>query len=232
MPVACITGIVYSTFRSPFFEELLRQPFKNLPVDSRTAVTNFDTALQFYINSSPGLPQKIFIKTDSWHLYFYEQLRAIYPKVPFILLYRDPWEVLQSQQKRRGMQSVPGIIEPAVFKFTAAQAATYDLDKYMALVLHSYFEKMIGMAAADDHSQLINYNAGTVVAMHKIASATGIDIDKNYERIILQRAGYHAKYPGEVFKEERSDNTAPDFLNPTIILYKQLEEMRLKKASS
>ena len=69
----------------------------------------------------------------------------------------------------------------------------------MALVLHSCFEKMISIAAADDHSQLINYNAGAVVAMHKIASATGIDIDKNYERIILERAGYHAKYPGEVF---------------------------------
>jgi len=151
--------------------------------------------------------------------------------VPFILLYLDPWQVLQSQQRRRGIQSVPGMIEPGVFKFTPAQSAVYDLDVYMAQVLHTYFEKVIAIAAADKHSLLINYNEGAASAMHNIASVTGIVIDEDYGQLILQRAGYHGKYPGEVFNEAQTSDTAPVFLLPTIALYYQLEEIRLRQVS-
>ncbi len=216
----------------PFLDALLRLPFNNETLYEADVSTLFGAALQLYINSSLEQPLNVFIKTDSWHLHFYEQLRELYPKVPFILLYRDPWQVLQSQQRRRGMQSVPGMIEPAVFKFTPAQSAVYDLDVYMAQVLHTYFEKMIAIAAADKHSLLINYNEGAAAAaMHKIASVTGIVIDEDYEQIILQRAAYHGKYPGEVFKEEQTSEMAPGFLSPTLALFHQLEEMRLRQDS-
>jgi hypothetical protein len=210
----------------PFFDELLRLPFKNTAVTTREAGNLFHTALQFYINSAQTSPAQVFIKTDSWHLHFYEQLRQLYPAVPFILLYRDPWEVVQSQQRRRSMQSVPGIIEPAVFGFSAEQAAAYDLDKYMGQVLHSYFEKMIDIATRDANSVLINYNEGAIAGMKKIAAATGIACSRQQEQLIEQRAGFHAKYPGQVFKEENKRVTPPSFLAPTVALYDKLERIR------
>lgn len=206
----------------PFFDELLRLPFRNDTINGEQAGMLFDAAMQLYIESSHKKPTHVFIKADSWHLHFYEQLRALYPAVPFILLYRNPWEVLQSQQRRRGMQSVPGIIEPAVFGFSSEQAATYDLDKYMSHVLHSYFEKMLAVAGKDPHSILIDYKEGALSGMKKIVAATGIPFDGSYQHAIEERAGYHAKYPGEVFAEERTTTSAPDFLQPVMQLYRQL----------
>ncbi len=52
-----------------------------------------------------------------------EKARKLYPQTPFILLYRQPGEVIRSQQKRRGMQSIPGLLEPEIFGFTKNEIA-------------------------------------------------------------------------------------------------------------
>lgn len=212
----------------PFFDELLRLPFKDASIDKEQASVLFDAALQLYINSSYKTPSHVFIKTDSWHLHFYEQLRTLYPEVPFILLYRNPLEVLQSQQRRRGMQAVPGIIEPAVFGLSAEQVSATDLDQYMAHILNSYFEQMIAIAGKDPHCVLVNYNEGVLAGMQKIVAATGIPFDNNYKTAVEERAGYHAKYPGQVFAEEHTDKKIPGFLQPVSDLYDELEQFRVK----
>lgn len=212
----------------PFFDELLRLRFKDAAVSKEQTSGLFDAALQLYINSSDNVPSHVFIKTDSWHLHFYEQLRMLYPEVPFILLYRNPLEVLRSQQRRRGMQAVPGIIEPAIFGLNLSQVAALDLDEYMAHVLHSYFEQMIAIAGKDPYSLLINYQEGALAGMKKIVSATGIPFDNNYETAIEERAGYHAKYPEQVFAEKQTTEEAPGFLQPVMQLYDQLEQLRAK----
>lgn len=215
----------------PFFDELLRLPFKDASIDKEQASVLFDAALQLYINSSYKVPTHVFIKADSWHLHFYEQLRTLYPGVPFILLYRNPLEVLQSQQRRRGMQSVPGIIEPAVFGLSTAQASSTDLDQYMGHILNSYFEQMIAIAGKDPNSVLINYNEGALAGMQKIVAATGIPFDDGYKTAVEERAGYHAKYPGQVFAEENTDKKIPGFLQPVSELYDRLEQIRAKAFS-
>ena len=212
----------------PFFDELLRLPFKDAAVSKEQTSGLFDAALQLYINSSDNVPSHVFIKTDSWHLHFHEQLRMLYPEVPFILLYRNPLEVLRSQQRRRGMQAVPGIIEPAIFGLNPSQVAALDLDEYMAHVLHSYFDQMIAIAGKDPNSLLINYQEGALAGMKKIVSATGIPFDNNYETAIEERAGYHAKYPEQVFAEEQATEETPGFLQPVMQLYDQLEQFRTK----
>jgi hypothetical protein len=214
----------------PFFDELLRLPFKNTAISAEEAGSLFHAALQFYINCAPSSPAHVFIKTDSWHLHFYKQLRSLYPTVPFILLYRDPWEVVQSQQRRRSMQSVPGLIEPDIFGFTSKQASEYNLDKYMAHVLQSYLKKIIHIATHDTNSVLINYNEGVVAGIKKISTATNIKLSSQHEHMIEQRAGFHAKYPGQVFKEENLQAAPPSFLNPALALYDKLESIRTQDA--
>jgi hypothetical protein len=210
----------------PFLDSMLRLPHTDKPVDTERASALFHAALQLYVQSSKEQPEHLFIKSDSWHLHFYESLRTLYPGVPFVMLYRDPWEVLRSQQRRRGMQSVPGLIEPAVFGFTATEAAATDLDVYMASVLRTYFEKMIAIAAVDNACVLVNYNEGALAAMQKIAAATGMVLDAAYLEAISVRAGYHGKYPDEPFKEPVSREAAPDYLEPVMELYQQLDIIR------
>lgn len=210
----------------PFLDSMLRLPFQNAQVDVNRAAALFHAALQLYVHSSTDQPVHLFLKSDSWHLHFYETLRTLYPCVPFILLYRDPWEVLRSQQRRRGMQSVPGVIEKEIFGFSPAQAATTDLDVYMGMVLKTYFEKMISIATVDKATILVNYNEGVIAAMEKIATATGIDLDPEYLEAISVRAGYHGKYPGEVFKEPVNHEAVPKYLEPVMALFQQLELIR------
>ena len=214
----------------PFFDELLRLPFQNPAVTSDAAAGLFHAALQLYIGSAAQAPEHVFIKADSWHLHFYEQLRALYPTVPFILLYRDPWEVLQSQQRHRSMQSVPSLIEPAVFGFSPEQAAVTDLDQHMTQVLHGYFEKLLAIAAQDAHSVLVNYSEGAAAGMRKIVAATGIAYPPEYEQVVAERAGFHAKHPRQVFREENAAAAPPDFLAPVAAQYQQLDALRKQRA--
>src|SRR6202012_5996296 len=88
----------------PFIDELLRA--RGLP-DISAAVK---AALVCYGQNRTGVEQRLFVKTDSWHLSFYRELREWFPGIPVVLLYRSPDEVLYSQRKRRGIHAVPGII--------------------------------------------------------------------------------------------------------------------------
>jgi len=52
----------------------------------------------------------LFVKLDSWHSIALPLFRAAFPQTPWVFLYRDPVEVLVSQMRARGMQTVPGLL--------------------------------------------------------------------------------------------------------------------------
>src|SRR5581483_4874916 len=122
------TNIVLSEV--PFFDALLRG--KDIPALLLPAAMAFYAPVKNY-------RRRLFIKTDSWHVFFYKQLRALYPQTPFILLYRRPDEVMRSQQKRRGLHAIPGVIEPALFGFDEHEIMHMNQDEYLGKVLDSYF---------------------------------------------------------------------------------------------
>src|SRR5690606_34626620 len=88
----------------PLLDQLLRLP-ETFPGISRAQQ---ETALQATIRllgqKRTGHEKQLFIKLDSWHVFFAATLRKQYPSVPFILLYRAPDEVFESHRRHRGMQ--------------------------------------------------------------------------------------------------------------------------------
>lgn len=52
----------------------------------------------------------LIFKLDSWHTLALPLFRRAFPTVPWLFLYRNPVEVLVSQERRRGLQTVPGAI--------------------------------------------------------------------------------------------------------------------------
>lgn len=52
--------------------------------------------------------RSLFVKTDAWHMLHIDRLLTAFPDTPWVFLYRDPVEVLVSQQRLPGMQLVPG----------------------------------------------------------------------------------------------------------------------------
>lgn len=65
----------------PFFDDLLRYGTKD---DCMPAILpQLKAAIGLYGTQRNKNKQQLFIKTDSWHIHFYKELRALYPTVPF-----------------------------------------------------------------------------------------------------------------------------------------------------
>jgi hypothetical protein len=207
----------------PFFDELLRMGKKGVRPDTLQLLM---AAIALYGAPKNAQQQRLFIKTDSWHIHFYKELRQLYPEVPFILLYRKPDEVLRSQQKNRGMHAVPGVVEPAVFGLDEQAVMHMGFDEYMAKVMEGYLEAFAAILQTDQHAMAINYNEGAVAMMQKIAGATGMMLSAGDVEAIQQRAGFHAKYPGQVFAEPAMQQPIPVYLKSAFDWYTQLEQIR------
>jgi hypothetical protein len=207
----------------PALDQVLRSPYKQL--HKPDVATALQAAIRFYGQRRTGHEQRLFIKTDSWHVCFYQLLRQLYPEVPFIFLYRKPAEVIRSHQKLRGMQAVPGVVEPEVFGFTKEPVT--DLDAYMAKVMERYFTLFLEIIQNDRNALLVNYHEGMMPIMEKIAAATGMQFSQEEKEQMTARAGYHAKYPEQVFDETGMQDEVPPYLQSCAALYNQLEHLRL-----
>lgn len=210
----------------PFFDDILRLPFKMPCMGEAEVQELLQAAIRFYGQKRKGSGQQLFIKTDSWHIFFHGQLRKLYPHTPFILLYRTPGEVFNSHVKQRGIHTVPGLIEPQIFGFNANEVVGMDLNVYLARVLESYFNMYLNVAAQDDLTLLVNYSEGIMPVMDRIASFTKRPFRSGHYEKMIQRAGFHSKHPGQIFSETRAADDNP-LLKTAFDLYCQTEEKRL-----
>jgi len=215
----------------PFFDELLRLPMQNPGMSAEMIDGLFAASVKLYgqkPGEAVGSGQKVFIKTDSWHLFFYEQLRRLYPSAPFIALYRRPNEVFRSQKKMGGMHAVQGVIEPGLFGFKPDDNAFETPDTYLAGVLERYFEKCLEIAARDNNFLLLNYNEGPLAMVKKIAPAANIRLTAQDIANMEERSRYHSKKPGKRFSEE-AVTEIPACLKRAMELYELTEEKRMAR---
>lgn len=203
----------------PLLDELLH-------LEDDEAAALFEAALSLYGNKRKENEERLFIKTDSWHVLSYKKLRALYPGVPFILLYRHPGEVIRSQQKRRGIQAVPGLLDPAIFGFNREEIVQMDFDHYMALVLETYYNAFLQIRATDELAVLVNYNEGPLNIVQHIAKATATVFPDEIKVKMEERAGFHAKYPDQVFSEPKNEMEIPAYQQKAFALYEELEKIR------
>lgn len=219
----------------PFFDEILRLPLKEAgriskeeewTADKGSAGRLLRAAIRLYGRRRTGNERHLFIKTDSWHLFFYHQLRALYPDVPFILLYRTPAEVIRSHEKRRGMQAVPGMIEPALLGLQPNDMEGIGLNVYMAKVLEKYYQQLISIVKTDKNSHLLNYNEGAMQLTDKTLGFSGVRIGDQERRDMQTRSMFNAKNGGEVFAEEKAGEDIPVWLQPAMSGYQEVEKLR------
>ncbi|PTQ99450.1 sulfotransferase family protein [Mucilaginibacter yixingensis] len=211
----------------PFFDDLLRLPYRGQSFGNEEILNLLRAAISYYGQVRTGQEQRLFIKTDSWHMLFFDQLRALYPTVPFVLMYRHPAEIFRSLKKVPGLQSVPGLIEPAVFGFNPDEM--YDLDTYIGMVLAKYFQQYLNIIAQDDNCLMVNYNEGPMPLINKIAAFTNTPLSSTDLAAMTARSQYHSKRPTEVFVESITGDV-PACLEKAMELYLQVEEKRFATA--
>lgn len=210
----------------PFFDELLRLHYQlpGLPVS--VADEWLAAALTFYGQQRSGTEQHLFIKTDCWHIFSYERLRKLYPAVPVILLYRSPDEVLRSQQKKRGMQAVPDVIEPEVMGINKEDIRYHDFDHYFCMVMEKILEQFVRVLEKDPLAIPVNYKEGILPIVKKIATHTCIEIADDLLQQMEDRSRYHAKFPEQAFEGDDLPEYYPEYLKTSMNWYQRLEERR------
>lgn len=163
------------------------------------------------------------VKLDCWHMRHLPQLRAAFPDVPFWFLYREPRAILQSHQRQRGPQMVPGLVLPTEF---GAGLAPGDLDGWCTRVIAHIF----GTALEHAHElRLLDYRQLPSVVWDELLAELGIDCTPAQLDGLRARAGFHAKSALAPFRGDPAPQTptAPHLLEMLAPLYAQLEALRL-----
>ncbi len=212
----------------PVFDEILRSDLSMGQKDLQQKEQALKAAIHFVGQQRTGSESHYFIKTDSWHIKYYKQYRNLYPITPFVFLYRSPDEVLRSNMKHPGMQSVQGVVQPAVYGF-GDEVYQLSRDLYTAKVLETYFKELIEIITTDKNCLFLNYANGMPVLMQQFFDFLKIVPTPDHQHLIAQRLAKHSKYPDQVFVEEAIQGTSPDFLQPAMELYQQLNALRAGK---
>ncbi|MHA4811089.1 sulfotransferase [Flavitalea flava] len=209
----------------PFFDDILRLPPEVQEANGWPVLSLLSAAIRLYGRKRTGKEKYLFVKTDSWHLFYYDLLRKLYPDTPFILLFRTPAEVIRSHEKRRGIQAVPGMIDPALFGLEPHNFGESDLNTYMANVLEKYYEQLMTIAQADKNILLVNYKEGPESLTNKIVSFCGIPVGESEKADMEKRSLFHAKMATSVFSEEKVDEKGPVYQKAALERYYQVEEL-------
>jgi len=172
------------------------------------------------------------VKLDAWHTIALPLLRRAFPNVPWVFLYRDPVEVLVSQVKVRGIQTVPSYVPPALF---GLEASVPD-EEYCAQVLAAICRAVIDRYGVGG-GLLVNYSELPEAVEQSILPHFGIHIDAGRRAAMLQAARMDAKAPGQVFVSDSAEkqkeatarvrDLAGRHLGP---MYRSLEDLRRAQA--
>jgi hypothetical protein len=87
-------------------------------------------------------PDRFFMKMDAWHTPSLPLIRAAFPDVPWVFLYRDPVEVLVSQQVSPGLHIVPGMLPDSLTGIT--DGANMAQQEFGAEILARICEAVVG----------------------------------------------------------------------------------------
>lgn len=181
----------------------------------------------------PGADRPYYVlKLDAWAVLELPLLRQAFPGVPWVFVYRDPVEVLVSQERHRGFHMMPSGLPPAAVGFDADQVASMSMTEYGAAVLGRIASA--GAAAADDPlGLLVNYDE-LPTAVERIAAHFGIPVDERARTAMTSAAGRDVKNGVLPFADDRAakQRAAGDELRSAVDRwvaqpYRQLECIRV-----
>lgn len=172
--------------------------------------------------------KNLIIKLDAWHIFNVAQFRLIFPELPFMMLYREPAEVLKSHQKMIGMHMVPGLIPHSVFGIPSLIITEISHKQYGALVLEKYFQAFLDFYAIDQNVLMCNYNDGMKSVIERFISFTVIDYSTDEVIEMFERLKKHSKNENAVFKGDffTDEVLAIDFTQLKI-LYEKLSNNQI-----
>jgi len=143
----------------------------------------------------------LFVKGDSWHVHFHARLRQLFPRVPMVLLHREPVAVLESHRRQPGMHAVAGMIEPEVFGLDADDRRELLPLPYLDRVLRTYYARFLDVLRSDPFAHALAYGPDGAALFDRFCALVGHHAPASLRDRLAERTGFHAKRPGRTFEE-------------------------------
>lgn len=194
------------------------------PAETKTLLRSMINVLG---RTEPAMEKQVFVKLDSWHIFYHALIREIYPRVPFVLLYRSPDEVLQSHRRRAGMH-MTGMVDPTLFGMQPG--AQPDPQLFMREVLERYLQEFIRVAEKDPLAQLANYNEGMGTIAQRLLREAGIFAGEEIMQQMTSRLLFHSKNPGEKFTGDPEAEAVTAISGDLREAYRRLEKLRPERS--
>ena len=160
-----------------------------------------------------GNESRFFVKFDSWHLLDLALVRKAFPDVPWIVIFRDPVEILVSQMDSPAFHSAPGLVKFGPEDLDTAQAGLVSREEYCSLLLSHLCKnaltqlnepKCLGIA--------VNYREHPGATLTRIAQHFGLELSAE-EKVAMEAATIlHAKAkltPFEPDSIRKQNNATP-----------------------
>jgi hypothetical protein len=178
----------------------------------------------------PAAGTRLFFKHDSWHAMSLPLFRRSFPSTPWVFLYRDPVEVIVSQARQAGMQTVPGLLPREI---VGIDPAGMPPDAYGAAVLGRTCE-----AAADAFALggglLVNHSELPGAFYWRVLPHFGVTADADELAAMIRvarqdaKASYAAFTPdGEAKRAEATPRMLDLVSRHMAAPYRRLEALRI-----
>ena len=183
---------------APAVDDVLRAPWtREARLDALRAVV---TALG---QPRGGADRHLVFKLDAWHIVDLPLVRAAFPGVPCVFVYRDPLDVIASQMRMPGQYLLPGELDPAFAGLaTVEDARAAGREGYCARVigriLSAAAEPAVGGAL-----DLVNYDELPGAAIDRVLSWTGRTDSRDDRARLDELAAFDSKTPGMPFAAVR-----------------------------
>ncbi|WP_054773676.1 hypothetical protein [Methylogaea oryzae] len=148
----------------------------------------------------------LYLKTDCWHIGHIDRLLAAFPGTPWAFLYRDPVEVLVSQQRQPALYLVPGSMN--AHGLAAPAELHTDPLGHGAWILSTILDTARQAMERHGDGLLLNYAELPQALESRLARHFGVDLaaaDKDALRAATER---HSKQQHLMFQPDTAEKRA------------------------
>ncbi len=157
-------------------------------------------------------PGPYFIKFDAWHIHRLPLIREAFPNTPWVFLYREPIEVLASQNRTPGRMCLPGAMDPAILGMQWNDI-TMPVDEWRARVIGGFCEAALRYRS-DPRGLSVNYRDLCEAGPAILFRCFGVNADGAEQARVDGVIAADAKSPSRPFQPDGASKRdfAPDVL--------------------
>lgn len=185
---------------APVLDTILRWKFNGKEISALSRGDYLSHTTRILGQKRFDFQQRYFIKWDSWHLFFLDEIRRLFPYVPFIFLTREKEKVLESHQEVPGMQAIRGVLEPEIFGYDLKQVLEMTPVQYMDNIISKMICVIHNFIKTDHNSTHLPYEGGVRFNYEEMLAYLNIPISESERIKLKERLKKHSKRPNEQFE--------------------------------